>query len=326
MAARAHPTEPELWSKVVRGDAKILASRTDRPRHHLGVQQNPTNMNTQRFLPLFRTTLAAVFATLSIAAQSYGVTENKAYGNWYAGGSTSVRANVGIALPPARDPFAPTTITASSSNVARVRLFGREREAASMSSSLLAEHRVIGFDLRGPVFENTSAGTFTVRIGGRTMLSDARTNTSLSNSLAADVFLQDVPTLEVSLLGLGVMVRGGVTARATYDFTPEISFNGGLQLRLNGPLRSSAVGTAAASVSALGATAGVASTLVFADTTAQVALTATPTAVSGSITGSIRAIHLAMGVFASAAGLTASASLIDYSTPAQSFQRPLARL
>lgn len=280
-------------------------------------------MNPLRILPAVRFALLAAAVAAPVAAQSFGASQTKTYGNWHAGGTTTARANATVALPSPTDLLAPTSVRASASNVASVRLFGLTREAAAMTTSVRVDHEVVGLSSSGLEFRNTSTGSFAVRLGGRTVLSDARTNVQLTNNLAANVFVSDVPTHTVSLLGFGVTVRGGATGRARYTLTPQINL-ATLSVALSGPIRSSAVGTAGASVSALGATAGVTSTLTFADTSANLAVQAAPAGVTGGISGSIQQIRFVLDVFASFAGLTASQQLVDLASPAETFAKNLA--
>lgn len=275
--------------------------------------------------PFARLALFAALAAAPAVAQSFAATQSKNYGNWYAGGSTTARATANLTLPSATDLLAPTRIEVAGSNVASVRLFGMSREAAAMTASARVDHVFAGFFNGGLQFSNTSAGSFAVRLGGRTVLSDARTNVQLSNNLAADVFVSDVPSYSVSMLGIGVTVRGGATGRARYTLTPQVSL-ANLSVALNGPLRTSAVGTAGASVSALGATAGVSATLTFADLNANLAVNAAPAGATGTFTGSIQQVRFVMNVFASFLGATASQTLVDYADPSTTFSKNLQQL
>ena len=281
-------------------------------------------MNPLRCLSLVRLALLAAAVAAPADAQSFGAVQTRNYGNWFAGGTTTARANATVTLPSANDFLAPTSLQATASNVASARLFGMSREAAAMTASIRVDHVFTGFSNGGLQFSNASAGSFAVRLGGATVLSDARTNTTLSNNLAADVFVSDVPTYTASLLGFGVTVRGGATGRARYTLTPQFSFANGMSVALNGPIRTSAVGTAGASVGALGVTVGVASTLTFADTNANLAVTAAPSGVTGGISGTIQQIRFVLDVFASFAGATASQRLVDLASPAETFTKVLA--
>jgi hypothetical protein len=281
-------------------------------------------MNPLLALPAVRLALLAAAVAAPVAAQSFGTVDTKTYGNWLAGGSTTMRANANVTLPSPTNLLAPTSVQASASNVASVRLFGTSREAAAMTTSVRVDHEFAGLANGRLQFRNTSAGSFAVRLAGATVLSDARTNTTLSNNLAADVFVSDVPTHTVSLLGYGVTVRGGATGRARYTLTPSFSFANGMSVALDGPIRTSAVGTAGASVGALGVTVGVASTLTFADTNANLAISATPGGVTGGVSGTIQQIRFVIDVFASFAGATASQRLVNHSSPAENFNKVLA--
>ncbi len=264
--------------------------------------------------------LCALLGTAPLAAQtrSFAATDTESYGTTLAGGSTTLRASGSVTVPDLRDITAPTTLVVNASNRASVRLFGLTREAASMSAGLRADHAFSGFANGGLQFTNTSSGTFTVRIGGYTVLSDSRTNTTLSNDLAADVFVADVPTYSVSLLGCGITVRGGAVARARYALSPQVNFGSTLSASLNGPVRSSATGIARASVSVLGATAGVRSTLTYADTNANVNLFVSPTGATGTVAFTVAPIRFAMSVFASFAGLSATQEIVDWAQPSES--------
>lgn len=267
-----------------------------------------------------------VFADRAEAqTQTFGASRTQSYGPTIAGGSTTISASGSVTAPSLADITAPTTLVVGTTNTARIRLFGISTEAAAMTASLRADHVFSGFSNGGLQFSNTTSSSFAVRIAGRTILSDSRTNTTLSNNLAADAFVSDVPTYAVSLLGCGIMVRGGATARARYSLTPQFSFANGMSVSLSGPLRSSAVGTASAAVSVLGATAGVTSSLVFADTTATANLQATPTGATGTIAFTVQQIRFFLDVFASFAGLTASQRLAEWSDGSRSGTLNLAR-
>lgn len=281
-------------------------------------------MNPLRVLPAVRLALLAAAVAAPVAAQSFGAVHTKNYGNSLAGGSTTMRATANVALPSPTNLLAPTSVQASASNVASVRLFGASREAAAMTTSVRVDHEFAGFANGRMQFSSTSAGRFAVRLAGVTVLSDARTNTTLSNNLAADVFVSDVPTYTASLLGFGVTVSGGATGRARYTLTPSVRLVNGMSVALDGPIRTSAVGTAGASVAALGVTVGVASTLTFADTNADLAITATPGSVTGGVSGTIQQIRFVIDVFASFAGATASQRLVNHTSPAENFNKVLA--
>lgn len=267
-----------------------------------------------------------VFADRAEAqTQTFGASRTQNYGPTIAGGTTTMTARGSVTAPSLNDITAPTTLDVSTTNSARIRLFGVSTEAAAMTASLRADHVFSGFSAGGLQFANTTSSSFAVRLAGRTVLSDSRTNTTLSNNLAADAFVSDVPTYSVSLLGCGITVRGGATARARYTLTPQFSFGSGMSVSLSGPLRTSAVGTASAAVSVLGATAGVSSSLVYADTTASVNLQATPTGATGAIDFTVQQIRFVLDVFASFAGLSARERLVDWSDASRTGRLVLAR-
>lgn len=276
-----------------------------------------------RFLTRFlaHTLLLAVAAPA--VAQAFQASDTTTYGNWYAGGSTAMRANGTVTLPSLADPTGPTRLDVTASQIANIRLFGVQREAAAMAMSLRIDHVLAGFSGNGFVWSNTSTASYVLRIGGRTMSTDNRTNTILSNNLAADVWLGESPRMSVSLLGLSVDVRGNATGRARYTLTPSVNLGSNFSIAVNGPIRTSSVGSAFAAVGVLGATAGVTSTLTYADTSATLDAVATRAGVTGSISGTVQQIRLFLDVFAGFLGATASQRLVDIVTPARSYTRSL---
>lgn len=248
-------------------------------------------------------------------ARTFAAARTQNYGVTLAGGSTTLRATAAVTTPTTL--FGTTTLNAAIANTATVRLFGYSREAAAMTFAMTASHTPVGITTSGIVFDNTSTGTMTVRLGGYTVLSSTSQSSQQSGNLVANVFPGSGVSYGVNVVGIGVTVRGNVSARASYSLTPTVSFAGGMAVDLDGPVRSRATGSAGASVSVLGASAGVTSTLTFADTNGNAHLHVTPQAASGTVAYSVQQIRLQMQVFASLLGLSGSVTLFDAAAASQ---------
>lgn len=218
----------------------------------------------------------------------------------------------------------PTTLIGSTVRSAHavkqsfIGLFGVTTEASAILMSLTARRDVVGFSPNGLVFRNSSFGTFQVRIGGLTVVSQAAVNTPILGTFVGNAFVGPVPRLDVSLFGIGFRLAGGATARADWNITQSISFASGVSVAFNGPMRGRATGLASASINVLGVSVGVSSTLVYADTNANMSVSITPTSTVGSIAWTVQEIRLRLLVWATIAGVTNTQALIDYATPAKS--------
>lgn len=218
----------------------------------------------------------------------------------------------------------PTTLTGSTVRSAHavkqsfIGLFGVTTEAAAILMSLTARRDFVGFSPNGLLFRNSSFGSFQVRIGGWTVVSQTAINTPILGNFVGNAFVGAVPSLDVSLFGIGFRVTGGATARADWNITQSISFANGVSVAFNGPMRGRATGSASASINVLGVSAGVSTTLVYADTSTNMSVSITPTSTVGSIAWTVQAIRLRLLVWATIAGMTNSQALIDYATPAKS--------
>lgn len=272
-------------------------------------------------LPLFTLAIAPLAAQ---GPQTFSAVRTQNYGVQLAGGSTTMRADATVSAG-----FTGGTLGVDLSNVANVRLFGFTREAVAIVASLDASHTLIGFSPQtGPIFLNSSVGSYAVRIGGFTVLPASSLSISVGGNLVGNVFPSQGVDYNVSILGFGVRVQGNATGRAEYTLTPTVNFaNFGVDL--NGPVRTSAVGSAGCSVSALGASAGVTATLIYANTNGNAAIHAGPGGATGTITFTVQQIRLFLRVFASLAlpfmpVLTASETVFDHATAAQNGQLVLA--
>lgn len=271
-------------------------------------------MNLSTIRSLFLVTMALPLAAqgpttfTAVRTQNYGVNQ--------AGGSTTLRASATVDAS-----LGGATLDVGLSNVASVRLFGFTREAAAMVGAMNARHTIVGFSQNGPLFLNTSTGSYVVRLGGFTVLSASSFALGVSGNLTADVFPGNGVSRDVSLLGFNVRVLGQVGARAQYTLTPTLNF-ANFAIDIDGPLRSSAVGEAGCSVSFLGASAGVSGTLTYANTNGVADLRVTPAGASGTIAYTVQQIRLVLRVFASLAlpflpEVSDSLTLFDQSTNAQ---------
>ncbi|MFO1076355.1 MAG: hypothetical protein U1E73_01355 [Planctomycetota bacterium] len=256
--------------------------------------------------------------------RNFATTRTQNYGVNLAGGSTTLRATAAVTTPSTL--LGATTLAATISNTANVRLFGYSREAAAVTGTMTANHAFSSLTPSGIVFQNTSTGTMTVRLGGYTVLSGASFNSQQSGNLVANVFPGAGVSYGVNMLGIGITVAGNVSARANYSLTPTVSFSSGMAVDLTGPVRSSAVGSAGASVSVLGASAGVTSTLTYANTNGTANLHVTPDAASGTVAYTVQQIRLQLQVFASFLGMSSTLSLFDVSTASQSGTLNLAEI
>lgn len=218
----------------------------------------------------------------------------------------------------------PTTPTGSTLrgafavNQSFIGMFGASVEASAILMGLTARRDFVGFSTTGMVFRNSSVGAFQVRIAGNTVVSQSAVNTPILGTYVGNAFAGGVPRLDVSLFGIGFHLAGGATARADWNITQSISFASGVSVAFNGPMRGRATGSASASIDVLGVSAGVTSTLVYADTNANMSVSVTPTGVVGSIAWTVQLIRLRLLAWATIAGLTNTQALIDYAVPAVS--------
>jgi len=256
------------------------------------------NLLTIRSLCLSLTALSLAPLAAQGNTRTFAAVRTSSYGiPFWAGGSTVMRGGATVTTPATL--FGATTLAASASNTARVHLFGLSAEAAAMVADFRANHAFVGLGPNGAIFQNTSTGSLVVRLAGNTVVSSTSTSANQGGNLTANVFAGDGAVYNLSLLGFGVRVRGNILARAQYSLTPTFTFQNGMAVDLNGPLRASGVGSAGASVSALGATVGTAATLVYADTNGTVALRVTPANATGTINFTVLPIRLVLSVFAS---------------------------
>lgn len=255
--------------------------------------------------------IAALFAA-QLAAQNvvdFSAVRTQNYGVPLAGGSTTLRASARVTTPTSL--LGTTSLNAALSNVASVRLFGNTREAAAMVASLTANRTFSGLTTNGPIYSNATAGSFAVRLGGYTVYSSSSFNGAQTGSPVANVFQGSGVGYSVSLLGLEVGLNANASARATYSLVPAVSF-ANMTIDVDGSVRSNATGFASASVSFLGASAGVSSTLNFANTNGTADLHVSPSSTSGTVAYSVQPIRLLMQAFASVFGATAAQVVFDY--------------
>lgn len=272
---------------------------------------------TRFTIPSFCAALFTLAAAVPAVAQT--TTENRLaervdhYGvSTFAGGSTSVRLETSMSVSPLS-----TRRAATAENKATVRLFGVSAEAAAVRMALSAQRDIIGFSTSGAaITRNTSLGSFQVRIGGATVISQTAVNTPLLGTVSGNAFAGITPRYDVTLFGIGYSIRGGATARADWNLTNTISFASGVSVNMTGPVRCRAVGSSSVVFNVLGAQAGVSSTLTFADTNANLSVNVLPGGAVGTIGWSVAPIRLRMEAWANVMSILNTQLLFDLNLPA----------
>jgi hypothetical protein len=268
-------------------------------------------------IPSFCAALLALVAAVPAVAQTSTQTRQALrvdnYGvPFFAGGSTSQRLDTSMSISPLS-----TRRAAVAENKSSIHLFGVTAEAAAVRMSLSAQRDIIGFSTTGaPITRNTSLGAFQVRIAGATVLSQTAVNTPVLGTISGNAFAGVSPSYQVSLFGIGYSIRGSATARADWNLTNTISFAAGVSVNMSGPLRCRATGSSSVVLSVLGASAGVTSTLTYADTNANLNVSVLPTGAVGGITWSVALIRLRMQAWASVLGILNTQMLFDFNLPA----------
>lgn len=243
----------------------------------------------------------------AVRTSTYGVP-------FFAGGTTSQRLDTTVTTSPLS-----TSRSALAENRALIHLFGTTVEASAIRMSLAAQRNIVGFTTTGaPIVSTASQGLFQVRIAGATVLSQTAINTPVLGTIAGDAFAGVRPSYEVSLFGIGYRIAGSATARADWNLTNTISFANGVSVACNGPVRARATGSSSVAFNVLGASAGVSSTLTYADTTANLAVSLTPNGTTGSIGWSVALIRLRMEAWANVLGILQTQMLFDFNLPAVS--------
>lgn len=241
----------------------------------------------------------------SLRVDNYGVP-------FFAGGSTSQRLDTSMSVAPLS-----TRRAATADNRATIHLLGASREAAAVRMALSAQRDVIGFSTTGaPITRNTSLGSFQVRIGGATVISQTAVNTPVLGTISGNAFAGITPSYQVSLFGIGYSIAGSATARADWNVTNTISFAAGVSVNMSGPMRCRAVGSSSVVLSVLGASAGVTSTLTYADTNANLNVSVLPTGAVGGISWNVALIRLRMQAWANVLGILNTQMLFDFNLPA----------
>ncbi len=258
---------------------------------------------------------AAVPALAQSTTTNSSAVRTSTYGvPFFAGGTTSQRLDTSVTTSPLS-----AARSAVAENRALVHLFGTTVEASAIRMSLAAQRTIVGFSTTGaPIVSTSSLGQFQVRIAGATVVSQTAVNTPVLGTFTGNAFAGVRPSYEVSLFGIGYRIAGSATARADWNLTNSISFANGVSVACNGPIRGRATGSSSVSFNVLGASAGVTSTLTYADTTANVALSLTPNGTTGSIGWSVALIRLRMQAWANVLGILQTQMLFDFNLPAVS--------
>ena len=174
---------------------------------------------TIRSLSLVLSTFAVV--PLAAQASTFSAVRTQNYGYAIAGGTTTLRADAMI-----DDLANGVALRIDVSNIATVRLFGSTREAAAILTSVSGSHGLFGFSpATGPIFFTNSGGSYTVRLGGYTVATDAQNTSPIGaiGTVTANVFPGNGVGMDVWLIAFNVRVQGNVTGRANYDLNPQVT-------------------------------------------------------------------------------------------------------
>lgn len=196
--------------------------------------------------------------------------------------------------------------------IQRVHVFGTSAE----SSAVIANYSVrkVPTGSAFPLFSQTKTGQFIRRIAGLTWSATSTANSTISATCEPGlVFGSAGVSQTVDVFGYAVAVRANATAGLTYGLTPNLVFDPvlvianqpappPLSVGLTGFARGSATGSASAwlavPVPFATVSAGVSSTMTFANTRADLNVAATWSGLTGGLTVAVNPITLRLAAIA----------------------------